>query len=1415
MYAERRLRWHGALALAGMILLALVVPASTRHEAAAQAACGADSATTGISGRVTDAVSATPIAGALVAVLRTTDQAVVAGARAGGDGRYAIAVPAGTYHLYVADSTPDHTPRLNPSSVTVADGSVTTVNPALAPTRGSLSGVITDEVTSAPVDASWAIAVDMASGAPAGGAVADGSGVFRLEGLRSGPHLVAFVDPSGRHGVEYSGGVPGPVGATAVTVAAGEDRPTAAALSPRSTAPATTSIEGTVADRSGRALPAMMVVALRSSDLSLRAGARSDASGRFRVDVPAGDYKVGIVDPTGAHPMIWHDGQRHDALGAAATVSAPATIDPVLGSATGSVAGSVIDDPTGAPLVCVWVVAIAPDGAIAGAAVTEESGRYRIDGLTPGTHRLTMVDPSGRRPQEYWENSLTYAGAAAVMVRAGEVATADGDLASRTPFGAPNQWVARQYTELLGRAPTPTEWRVWTDYYGAQPACTAATLNALPQYLTGLTTPPVPGLPAGTATEFTSLYPDTSQLDRALRVAAVIRAAYGHDANESDWDSRIKPYVQGTRAWSTTVNGLYGFIMAFVGPGTFCNPSNPSYPFGFSRALDLRASLTALTPSQPLSPSRTQPQLEMALDAASRGATVAERTVSLRQGEVVRVGGAANANRPLVIPAGVTLTSDGVPPYAEPLDGTARGLAYSRMGRIVPATTAGTPGFSPADGLVCEATRCNNLGLVSLAAGAHLAGVWVDGMGLSDTNYKVALVRTAGSALDTPSTPYDDRTSVIASRLSEPTRDGAGLRLEGASTGAACIGEQVLGNLVTGYSSRHEFDQRGQAQWVDGISVACEDATVAVNGIVDVTDVGILVQGSVDRSEVVTRQRSDVRSNAVLSAGLDAHVALGADAVGSCLPLRVNDASGAPKPAAPVPCLDVNTPRDFTGARIRDNRFFTGSRTSFDVGLMVGGGAMWGDHRVTSQGPDTTHPDARGIEVTGNSTGATAARVNIGVDVHDMTHATVTANATTFRLVDGNPRVTWSTCPESALIGGEEEVASLTTDASFTVDDHSRGCVIGAPPAAGLELLELSPDGSAFVGSESDSTLRVWGGDLDVDHEPEQDIATWVDDFRDVRRMGLNVIRLLLDTEDYVDAPSCPTCEPTANAAAVAHLGDIALAAEEVGLYLDITGNGISYYHHRGTWFDELDASPAAELVRWRAQEVFWEAVAAELQPRTSVAWYDLINEPTLGVPATTWCFTADMPVDEPCWNPNIVKSLTDPTNPGRQRTQLEVARAWTTRMRDAIKVRAGDTVHPVSVGQLSFCGGPLNQASRELADFDMVHMYPTDSTLTANINTVNNCKQPGRTLVVEETFWIGASLENMERFFESTQGRSAGYVGHIIGGTPAQLSVWLSSHDPATEPSWWARLFWYVWDQFSLRQVALRNPTGPGLMPS
>jgi hypothetical protein len=85
----------------------------------------------------------------------------------------------------------------------------------------------------------------------------------------------------------------------------------------------------------------------------------------------------------------------------------------------------------------------------------------------------------------------------------------------------------------------------------------------------------------------------------------------------------------------------------------------------------------------------------------------------------------------------------------------------------------------------------------------------------------------------------------------------------------------------------------------------------------------------------------------------------------------------------------------------------------------------------------------------------------------------------------------------------------------------------------------------------------------------------------------------------------------------------------------------------------------------------------------------------------------------------------------------------------------------------------------------------------------------------VEETY-LTASLENLELFFERTEARTAGYVGHVLGGTPVQVLDWIQTHSAEEEPGpFWAHVFWYVWDQFALREVALRNPTGPGIMPS
>lgn len=1395
-----------------ILLLGLATPAVARATEAEATPCVSGAGTTGVTGTVRDGVDGAGVPGALVAVLRATDYAVVAGVRADQVGHYTAAVPPGTYFLYAIDPAGGHQPRLlgAPGGVLVSEGSLSATDAELVPTHGRIVGAVTDRDTGGPVTGAWVVALDGTTGAPERIAITDGDGRFALSSLAPDGYRLIYVDPASGHRPMFSGGVADLADAVPVPVSAGAEVEADVSLSPQTRTPGVETLDGTVRTQDGTGADGLLVFALRSTDFSLAAGTQTDGAGRYHLDLPPGAYRVGFVDPTGVHPMEWHDDQPYFSLGSAVEVEVPATVDATVAAGTGAITGRVVDDPSGAPLACLWIVAIDATGSVAGFGTTDLDGRYLLSGLRPGSYRLSWVDPTGGRIQEYWQDSLTFAGAGVLSVGAGATVTADGDLTSATPFGSPTQWVARQFTEFLGRAPTPEEWTTWTDYYGAQPACTAAGLMVLPMYLAGLTSPPVPGLAPGPSTEFDALYPVDTPLDRALRAAAVVRAAFGHDPNDNDWTNWIRPFVEGATTWSDTVNGAYSFIVALEGTEHFCGMDSPAYEYRLVRPRDLRSKVAALYPDQTpaLAPSRTQAQLAADLEAAAAGTTAEARTVFLRQGEVVRVGGPTNANQQLVIPPGVTLTTEGAPPYDEPAGGSPVGLAYARMGRIVADTSPWYPGI--ATGLVCAGADCHDTGMVSLGPGAHLRSVWVDGLGLSDTNHRMALVQTNGSGEETAATPYEDGTSVVASRLTDPSRDGVGLRLAGASTGTPCVNERVLGNLVTGYASRHEFDQRGQAAWVDGITISCEDAEVAANDIVDVTDLGIVVQGVVGRDDTVTPQRSDVHSNTVVSAGLDAHVALGVDAMGVCPALPVTDPEGTVVPGGVVPCLEVATPRDLSGAQVRDNRFFTGSRTSFDVGLMVGGGALWGDHRATSQGPDGQHPGARGVAVTGNTTGGIPTRVNIGIDVHDMTHATVLGNSSEFRLVDGNPRVTWGRCPEAQLLAGSAELATLTTDVAFVSDDRSRGCVFGEPPAVGLELLAVTEDG--FVGASSGSPLRFWGGDLDV----QPDIEVMVADFREVRRMGVNVIRLLLETEDYLEAPACEGCDPTVDTAAVDHLGDVARAAAEAGLYLDVTGNGIARHHHNGSWFDELDASPEDEERRWAAQELFWVAVATELAPYPSIAWYDLINEPTLpapGAPATSWCFIEDKPAHEPCWNPNVVKSMADPDDPSLPRDGNEVAQSWTTRMRDAIKVQAGDTAHPVSVGQISLCGGPLNRASQQLADFDSLHIYPQDGTVVAAIDRVKTCKQAGRPLVIEETYLsLRVSETTMEQFLDGTEAHTAGYLGHFQGVTPTELLRWMEEHP--TDPDWWTWLTWYRWSQFSLRQVAVRNPTGPGVMP-
>ena len=172
----------------------------------------------------------------------------------------------------------------------------------------------------------------------------------------------------------------------------------------------------------------------------------------------------------------------------------------------------------------------------------------------------------------------------------------------------------------------------------------------------------------------------TRPSDRGARVTTLVRAAFSRDPNQQDWNVSFGPYDDGTATWEQTLDRVYTDPQFGAVVSDVCECDEPGYGFGASIPLDV----LELTSGQP---SRSQHQLQAEIDAH---AAVGRRYVLFQPGEVIRVGGPANANRQLVVKS----RRDGRRPPARPRlrirpHGPARrrraGRAPSAAGR--PATT--------------------------------------------------------------------------------------------------------------------------------------------------------------------------------------------------------------------------------------------------------------------------------------------------------------------------------------------------------------------------------------------------------------------------------------------------------------------------------------------------------------------------------------------------------------------------------------------------------------------------------------------------------------------------------------------------------------------------------------------------------
>lgn len=362
---------------------------------------------TGIGGSVTEQGSGAPIAGAQVAVLRTSDFSMVDGGVADAAGDYFVSgVPAGSYYLYVIDPTAEHPPGFHgpPTTVTVtANTPYVDADPSMAPTRGAIAGTVTTQGSGNVMPGAWAITMNATTGQAATGTVADASGNFRVDDLAPGNHRIALLDPTGAHRPEFYNDSPTFQGSASVAVTAGATATTNAALTPTTPPVGGSVLQGNVTEQgSGYGLSNIWVVALYASNYQMAAGAVTDGTGHYSLNLNLGSYKLQFIDPAGRHAMEWHDNQPYYGIANAANANAPGTVNAVLTATTGSIHGTVLND---VPLRGAWVIAVGPSG-VAGSAVTNWDGEYGIGGLPLGTYRATMVAGSH---QEWFDNASGYA----------------------------------------------------------------------------------------------------------------------------------------------------------------------------------------------------------------------------------------------------------------------------------------------------------------------------------------------------------------------------------------------------------------------------------------------------------------------------------------------------------------------------------------------------------------------------------------------------------------------------------------------------------------------------------------------------------------------------------------------------------------------------------------------------------------------------------------------------------------------------------------------------------------------------------------------------------------------------------------------------------------------------------------------
>lgn len=309
------------------------------------------------------------------------------------------------------------------------------------------------------------------------------------------------------------------------------------------------------------------------------------------------------------------------------------------------------------------------------------------------------------------------------------------------------------------------------------------------------------------------------------------------------------------------------------------------------------------------------------------------------------------------------------------------------------------------------------------------------------------------------------------------------------------------------------------------------------------------------------------------------------------------------------------------------------------------------------------------------------------------------------------------------------------------------------------EWVQVAADNRSFVLEKSGRKFVPWGFNYDHDGPGRLIEDYWddewpmvVEDFQEMRELGATVVRIHLQFGKFMDSPDKP------NQHSLQQLARLVKLAEQAGLYLDLTGLGCYHKQDVPPWYDKLE-----EEERWAAQAAFWEAVVKTCARSPAIFCYDLMNEPVVGGAKKRdgWLGGAFA-------GKHFVQFIVLETK-GRQRQ--EIARQWTGHLVAAI--RNHDRKHLVTVGLVHWSldrpgltSGFVPEKIADDLDFIAMHIYPEKGKVAEAIETVRGFAAVGKPVVIEETFPLKCSKDEMSIFIDESKSVASGWISFYWGKT-------------------------------------------------